>query len=96
MQKRIFAYIHDRNTGLVEGYGKIKESAGILLYNVFILGNLDRLTAKQLTGEKDTSAKRMLAQLREDGLLSETSHKSDLFWEIPEHAERWYFPGLIS
>lgn len=96
VQKRITSYIRDRNSGLVEGYGKIKDSAAIVLFNAFTLGKLDRVYAKQLTGEKDTSAKRLLAQLRDEGLLSETSHRSELFWEIPEHAEKWYFPNLAS
>lgn len=96
MQKRITAYIRDRNNGFVDGYGKIKESAGTVLYNAYIMGKLERSHAKELTGEKDTTAKRILAQLRDDGLLSETSHRSELYWEIPEHVERWYFPSLIN
>jgi hypothetical protein len=42
----------------------------------------------------DRSARRLLSQLKADGLLSETSSKSPLRWEIPEHAEAWYFPEL--
>ena len=31
---------------------------------------------------------------QDDGLLSGTSSKSPLKWEIAEHAEPWYFPNL--
>jgi len=42
----------------------------------------------------ERSARRLLSQLKSEGLLSETSSKSPLRWEIPEHSEPWYFPNL--
>ena len=41
------------------------------------------------------SVRRLLSQLKEDGLLSETSSHSSLRGEIPGHAEKRYFPGLV-
>jgi hypothetical protein len=41
------------------------------------------------------TARRLLGQLKSEGLLSDTSSRSPLRWEIPEHAEPWYFPELV-
>ena len=43
---------------------------------------------------KERSGRRLLSSLKSDGLISETSSKSPFRWEIPEHAEPWYFPNL--
>jgi len=61
-------------------------------YSNLIKGNATRL---ELTGLKERTARRLLSQLKQEGLLSETSSKSPLRWEIPEHAEPWYFPDLV-
>ena len=42
----------------------------------------------------ERTARRLIAQLKEEGLLTETSTRSPLYWQIPEHAEPWYFPQL--
>jgi len=55
---------------------------------------LDRATALELCAMPERTARRLLSQLREEGLLSDTSTKSPLYWAIPEHAESWYFPQL--
>jgi DNA-binding IclR family transcriptional regulator len=66
----------------------------LLLYNAFLAGSLGRADAFDLTGMPERSARRLLAQLKEDGLLSETSRRSPLKRKIPEHAEPFYFPQL--
>ena len=94
MQMRIKNYLHARNDGRVPYYGKIKENAGLVLYSAFIHGKLNRALAIESCAMPDRSARRLLAQLKDEGLLSETSSRSDIYWEIPEHAEPWYFPQL--
>ena len=95
MHERIDSYIQARNDERVPGItGKLKESAGLILYNAFLKGELERSLAFELSGMPERSARRLLGQLKDDGLLSETSPKSPLKWEIPEHAEPWYFPNL--
>jgi DNA-binding IclR family transcriptional regulator len=74
--------------------GKYKPITALLLYNAFLAGSLERADAIELTGMPERSARRLLAQLKEDGLLSETSSRSPLKWEIPEHAEPFYFTQL--
>lgn len=94
LRTRIQGYIHARNDGRIPGLGSIKPVAALILYNAFVLGKLDRTIAFELCAMPERSARRLLSQLREEGLLSETSSKSPLRWAIPEHAEPWYFPQL--
>ncbi|MES9904822.1 MAG: Fic family protein [Sedimenticola sp.] len=94
LRNRIQGYISARNDGRISGLGALKPTAGLILYNAFALGKLERTTALELCAMPDRSARRLLSQLREEGLLSQTSPKSPLYWEIPEHAEPWYFPLL--
>jgi len=95
LRKRIKSYIEARNDYRVPGIDEsLKPEAGIVLYNAFISGELDRAEALQLCAMPERSARRLLSQLKSEGLLSETSSKSPLRWEIPEHAEPWYFPQL--
>jgi DNA-binding IclR family transcriptional regulator len=56
---------------------------------------IDRAQALELCAMPERSARRLLSQLKSEGLLSETSSKSPLRWEIPEHVEAWCFPGLV-
>ena len=92
---RMRSYIEARNDGRIPGMiGKYKPITALLLYNAFLAGSLERADAIELTGMPERSARRLLAQLKEDGLLSETSSRSPLKWEIPEHAEPFYFPQL--
>lgn len=95
MHKRIDSYVQARNDERVSGVtGKLKEAAGLILYNAFVKGELERSLAYELSGMPGRSARRLIGQLKDDGLLSEISSKSPLKWEIPEHAEPWYFPNL--
>ena len=94
MRGRIQRYIAARNDARVPGLGEIKPVAAMVLYNAFMLGKLDRSMALELCAMPERTARRLLSQLREDGLLSETSPRSPLYWDIPQHAEPWYFPQL--
>ena len=95
LQARMRSYVEARNDGRIIGMkGKYKPVTALLLYNAFLAGSLDRSDAIALTGMSERSARRLLGQMKDDGLLSETSSRSALRWEIPEHAEPFYFPHL--
>lgn len=94
MYQRIKNYVQARNDGRVVGYGSLKDNAVQVLYNAFIAGKLLRSQAIEICGMADRTARRLLAQLKDEGLLSETSSRSDIFWQIPGHVEPWYFPQL--
>ena len=95
LRKRVNAYVQARNDSRINGYPEpLKPVAALILYTAFIHGEIARSEALELCAMPDRSARRLLSQLKADGLLSETSSKSPLRWEIPEHAEAWYFPEL--
>lgn len=95
MRQRIERYIVARNDDRVEGVSApLKPAAGLILSTAFQQGEIDRTQALELCAMPERSARRLLGQLKSEGLLSETSSKSPLRWEIPEHAEPWYFPNL--
>ncbi|MEB8432972.1 Fic family protein [Cocleimonas sp. KMM 6892] len=95
LRKRIDAYIQARNDFRVLNMTEsLKTNAALVLHTAFIQGELERAQAVELCAMPERSARRLLSQLKKDGLLSETSSKSPLRWEIPEHAEAFYFPQL--
>lgn len=97
LRTRIQRYVDARNDHRVPGCNDpIKPVAATIIFSAFMHGELERATALELCGMPERSARRLLSQLKSEGLLSETSSKSPLRWEIPAHAEPWYFPGLIA
>mgnify|MGYP005751617957 FL=1 len=96
MQKRIQSYVQARNEGRVPGAESgLKPEATQILFQAFIQGTLERSSALAMTGTSESrTSRRLIKQLKDDGLLSETSSRSPLKWEIPEHAEPYYFPQL--
>lgn len=97
MRQRIETYVQARNDDRVEGLSaELKGVASIILYTAFQQGEVGRAQALELCAMPERSARRLLSQLKKEGLLSESSNKSPLSWEIPEHAEQWLFPGLTK
>ena len=95
LRQRMDAYVVARNDFRVPGMKEdLKPAAARVLHSAFIFGDLKRSEAIELCGIPERSARRLLSQLKAEGLLSETSSRSPLRWEIPEHAEAWYFPNL--
>lgn len=96
MRKRIESYVTARNDDRVAGISaQLKSTASLILYSAFQQGEIERAQALELCAMPDRSARRLLSQLKSEGLLSATNSKSPLRWEIPEHAEPWYFPNLF-
>ena len=95
LRQRIESYVQARNDHRVPGTSEpLKANAALVLYTAFVHGEIERAQALELCAMPDRTARRLLSQLRNEGLLSESSSKSPLRWEIPEHAEAWYFPQL--
>ena len=95
MRQRIDSYVRARNDSRVVGVsGSLKSIASLILFTAYQQGEIDRSQALELCAMPERSARRLLSQLKSEGLLSETSSKSPLRWEIPEHVEPWYFPNL--
>jgi len=94
MTKRIKAYIDDRNKGLVPGLSVIKPEAVRFLEKAFMYGEIEKADMEEVSGLGLSVARKLAQQLKEEGLLTETSSRSPLRWAIPDHAERYYFPDL--
>jgi len=94
MVKRIRSYIDDRNKGLVLGLESIRPEAARLLEKAFMYGEFDRSDMEEISGLGLSVTRKLVQQLKKDGLLTETSSRSPLRWAIPDHAERYYFPEL--
>ncbi|WP_286839930.1 Fic family protein [Spongiibacter sp.] len=94
MLKRIEAYFQRRNQGLIPGMRSIKPQASKLVERAFLLGEFKRSECAEITGLGTSVTRKLVQQLKEEGLLTETSSRSPLYWAIPEHAEGFYLPGL--
>lgn len=94
MEKRIRAYVDDRGKGLIRGMGSLRPEASKLLERAFLLGEIPKSEVAELSGLNLATARKLSQQLKEEGLLTETSSRSPLRWAIPEHAECYYLPDL--
>ena len=57
-------------------------------------GEFERSEMEEISGLGLSVTRKLVQQLKEEGLLTETSTKSPLRWAIPDHAEQYYFPKL--
>lgn len=94
IEKRIRAYVDDRGKGLIRGVENLRPEATKLLERAFLLGEFPRAEVAEISGLSLATARKLVQQLKEEGLLTETSSRSPLRWAIPEHAERYYLPEL--
>ncbi len=94
MTRRIKSYIEDRNKGLVLDVDRIKPEAARQLERAFMIGEFERSEMEEISGLGLQVTRKLVQQLKKEGLLTETSSRSPLRWAIPDHAERYYFPEL--
>lgn len=94
MSNRIKAYVRARNDGLILGMGKLRTEATRLLDQAFRLGEFPRDEMVEIAGLSESVTRKLVGQLKREGLLTETSSRSPLRFAIPEHAEDYYFPQL--
>lgn len=94
MNNRIQAYIDDRNKGLITSVGKIKPEAVKFIEKAFIYGEIKKEEMEKISGLGLSVTRKLVQQMKEEGLLTETSSRSPLKWAIPDHAERYYLPEL--
>lgn len=94
MMQRIRAYVARRGEGLIPGMVSLRPEAGRILERAFLMGEIARQEAFEVSGLSESVTRKLLQQIKAEGLLTEESHRSPLRWAIPEHAEPYYFPEL--
>lgn len=94
MLGRMASYVNHRNSGLIPGVDSIKPEAIKLLERAFILGEFPRDQMDTISGLGLSVTRKLVQQMKEEGLLTETSSRSPLRWAIPEHAEGYFLPQL--
>ena len=67
-----------------------------LLRAIVAEGPLARADARSIIGLPDRTARRLVAQLTEEGFLTAESHRSSLAVRFPAHAVPYLFPGLYD
>lgn len=91
---RIDRYIRARNDGLIMGCPPINPVAARLLKFAYTEGTIPRSEMEELTGYKSSAARKLVQQMKAEGLLTETTHRAPLMLGIPEHFEPYLLPGL--
>jgi len=94
MSTRIKSYVRARNDGLIRGMDKLRPEAVRLLDQAFRLGEFPREDMVDIAGLSLSVTRKLVGQLKREGLLTETSSRSPLRFAVPEHAEPYYFPQL--
>ena len=91
---RIDKYIAARNNGQIIDLPPIKPEASRLLKIAYIEGQVQRSQMEELTGYKSTAARKLVQQMKAEGLLTETSSRSPLKLGLPAHFEAYILPGI--
>jgi Fic family protein len=94
MATRIQSYVRARNDGLIPSMAKLKPEAARLLDQAFRFGEFPRAEMESVSGLGLSVTRKLVKQLKDEGLLTETSSRSPLRFAIPMHAEPYYLPNL--
>ncbi len=94
---RIQGYINLRNNNIVpgsKGASPIRVEAARMLQEVLLHGETARGAVVRASGLKERTARNLLAQLLDEGLLLSDSAKGFVRMGFPIHATGWLFPEL--
>lgn len=87
-------YIAARNNGQIIDLPPTKPEAARLLKVAYIDGRVERSQMEDLTGYKSTAARKLVQQMKAEGLLTETTSRSPLKLGLPKHFENYVLPGI--
>ncbi|MFO1033173.1 MAG: hypothetical protein U1E15_03480 [Hyphomicrobiales bacterium] len=73
----------------------LKPEAALLLEEALIRGSFERGAITRITGLPERSARRVLAETIEDGMLASTTPKGALFLRFPVKSQDVLFPRLF-
>jgi len=94
MSTRIKSYVADRHKMLIPGMPKLRPEAARLIERAFTYGTIPKSDTAEVAGLSDSVTKKLVQQMKEEGLLTEETSRAPLKWAIPEHTERYYLPQL--
>lgn len=91
---RVGAYADFRSTTPSLEFKPLRPEAKYILQEVCLRGAVPRGEAGRITGLGQETARRIVSQLLNEGLLVSESHKSPVRMGMPIHAIGYYFPNL--
>jgi len=96
MLDRLRGYIELRNQKMVPGVLPIKSEAFFLLRKAFLAGEFARGEAARITGLGERTARQVLRQLTDEGLLVSDTPKAPVRLAFSAATSTYWFPDLIS
>jgi Fic family protein len=96
MLDRLRGYIELRNRKMIPGALPIKSEAFFLLREAFLVGEFARGEAARITGLGERTARKVLRQLTDEGLLVSETPKAPVHIAFPAATSMYWFPDLIS
>jgi Fic family protein len=89
LSARVLAYAERR-----AAYGELRPRAGLLLREALLRGEVPRGDAPRVSGLRERTARKLVADLVAEGLLESATPKGPLRLAITADAAPWYFPQL--
>ena len=89
LSARVLAYAERR-----AARGELRPGAGLLLREALLRGEVPRGDAPRVLGLRERTARKVVADLAAEGLLTSTTPKGPLRLAITAEAAPWYFPQL--
>ena len=96
MLDRLRGYIELRNRKMIPGVLPIKSEAFFLLREAFLAGEFARGEAARITGLGERTARNVLRQLTDEGLLVSETPKAPVRLAFSAATSTYWFPNLIS
>lgn len=96
MLDRLRGYIELRNRKMLPGVLPIKSEAFFLLRKAFLAGEFARGEASRITGLGERTARQVLRQLTDEGLLVSDTPKGPVRLAFSAASSAYWFPDLIS
>ncbi len=93
IESRIDWYVETRSR---DAQKPLRKEAAKLLRSVFMRGALPRGKAAEVLNASTRTARRVVSELVEEGLLESESHRAPLTIGLPLHALPYYFPDLYE
>lgn len=89
LQKRIESYCNYQTN-----LGKLKPESAIIISEALVHGKIPRGAVASLINKSERTARRIINELTDRGLLQSTTEKSPLHFAIPTEVVGYYFPEL--